>query len=371
MEPGELPIDPDVRRARTPPGEFYAGGRWFEALRERVWRRTWHLVGHESELAAPGARRPVALLPGLLDEPLLLTRDGGGALHVLANACTHRGMLVCESAAAFGAGPGTETPRCRYHGRRFALDGRCLARPGFEDAPDAGDDLARVPHGRWRGFVFASPDPAMPFDELIAPLSEATAWLPVERAALDAGRSRDYVVDAHWALYVENFLEGLHVGFVHPSLAPALDLDDYVLRTHRWSNVQVAAAPAAARPDEAFVPPPGTPDAGRRLAGCFFWLTPGTMVNVYPWGLSLNLVQPLAPDRTRVAFRAWVWDGARLGRGAGGDLHRVELEDESVVQAVQQGVRSSRFRGGRYAPRHELCVHHFHRLMAALLEDAP
>jgi choline monooxygenase len=29
----------------------------------------------------------------------------------------------------------------------------------------------------------------------------------------DATRSRDYLVKAHWALYVENYLEGFHVPF--------------------------------------------------------------------------------------------------------------------------------------------------------------
>ena len=40
----------------------------------------------------------------------------------------------------------------------------------------------------------------------------------------DPSRSRDYTVEAHWALYVENYLEGLHIPFVHPGLMQALDL---------------------------------------------------------------------------------------------------------------------------------------------------
>jgi choline monooxygenase len=371
MDPAELSIDADIRRARTLPAEFYTDAGWFEAVRERVWRRTWHLVGHTSELPAPGARKPLVLLPGLLDEPVLLTRDADGALHALANVCTHRGMLVCEQAAS-ATSAATEVLRCRYHGRRFGLDGRFLSMPGFEGStgfPTADDDLKRVPLGQWRGFVFVSMQPAMPFADVVAELEAATAWLPVERAVFDEVRSRDYDVAAHWALYCDNFLEGFHVPFVHPSLAPTLDLSDYIHRTHRWSNAQVAAGPASAPDAEVLAPPAGTPDAGHRVAGYFFWLVPGTMVNIYPWGLSLNLVQPLAPDRTRVAFRTWVWDAARQGRGAGGDLHQVELEDEDVVQTVQRGVRSSLYTRGRYSPRHEVCVHHFHRLIASMLAE--
>jgi choline monooxygenase len=50
--------------------------------------------------------------------------------------------------------------------------------------------------------------------------------------------------------------------------------------------------------------------------------------------------------------------------GAGADLHRVELEDEAVVQATQVGVRARLYDRGRYSPQHEQAVHHFHRWLA-------
>jgi len=95
------------------------------------------------------------------------------------------------------------------------------------------------------------------------------------------------------------------------------------------------------------------------------------MVNAYPWGLSVNHVQPLAPDRTRVAFRSYVWDASRLERGAGAALDRVEHEDEAIVEAVQRGVRSRLYRSGRYSPTREQGVHHFHRLLCAFLATPP
>jgi choline monooxygenase len=91
------------------------------------------------------------------------------------------------------------------------------------------------------------------------------------------------------------------------------------------------------------------------------------MINVYPWGLSLNVVRPLAPDRTRVSFRSYVWDASRLTGGAGGSLDRVEREDEAVVESVQRGVRARLYRDGRYSPAHETGVHHFHRMLAGAL----
>jgi choline monooxygenase len=88
------------------------------------------------------------------------------------------------------------------------------------------------------------------------------------------------------------------------------------------------------------------------------------MLNFYPWGLSVNLVQPAAPDRTRVSFLSYVWDESKRSSGAGADLHRVEMEDEEVVEAVQKGVKSRLYHRGRYSPRREVGTHHFHTLLA-------
>ena len=94
------------------------------------------------------------------------------------------------------------------------------------------------------------------------------------------------------------------------------------------------------------------------------------MLNFYPWGMSVNVVRPLGIDRTRVSFLAYVWDPARLDRGAGSGLDRVEREDEAVVESVQKGVRSHTYHRGRYSPKREQGVHHFHRLLERFLSEA-
>src|SRR4029078_4540629 len=90
------------------------------------------------------------------------------------------------------------------------------------------------------------------------------------------------------------------------------------------------------------------PDDGRGVAAYYWWVFPNLMLNFYPWGLSLNVVEPLAPDRTRVRFRGYVLDADRLGRAAGAALDQVELEDEAAVESVQRGLRSRLYRNRRY-----------------------
>jgi hypothetical protein len=51
-------------------------------------------------------------------------------------------------------------------------------------------------------------------------------------------------------------------------------------------------------------------------------------------------------------------------KGVGADLHKVEMEDEEVVESVQRGVSSRLYDRGRFSPRREVGTHHFHHLLA-------
>ena len=360
----EFAVDEDIRRASTLPAWVYSDPELHARARERVFARSWQLVADADRLRAPGQVLPCTLLEGCLDEPLLLTRDRDDALHCLSNVCTHRGNLVCES-------EGVESQlRCRYHGRRFGLDGRFQFMPEFEGVasfPSRADDLPAYPFGAWEKLVFASLDPAMPFVDLLAPVRERCGWLPLREATFDATRSRDYLVHANWALYCDNYLEGFHIPFVHAGLATALDYGAYTTELFRWSSLQLGVASEG---ETAFVPPAGSHDHGKRVAAYYWWLYPNTMLNFYPWGLSANVVRPLAVDRTRVSYLSFVWDSSKLGGGAGAALDRVEREDEVIVESVQRGVRARAYERGRYSPTREQGVHHFHRLLAGALGGA-
>src|SRR2546423_4323369 len=232
------------------------------------------------------------------------------------------------------------------------MAGRMTFMPEFDQAktfPSPSDHLPQLPFGLFGPHAFASLAPVAPFDDFFGDVQRRLAWLPLEKFRHDPARDRDYHVSAHWALYVENYLEGFHIPFVHPGLNEVVDYGSYATELFRYSNVQVAQARDGA-------------DAAQ-----YWWIFPNLMLNFYAWGLSVNLVQPEALDRTRVAFRAYVADPSKLDSGPGAALDRVEAEDEAIVQAVQRGVRSRFYGRGRYSPTRERRVHHFHRLLCEFL----
>jgi choline monooxygenase len=356
-------IDPDIRVARTLPARVYSDPEIFRLQRERVFARTWQYAGHADLIKVAGQVYPFTLLPGMLDEPLVLTRDGSDRIHCLSNVCTHRGTLVVE-------GSGVEQQlRCRYHGRRFALDGKFHSMPEFEgtrDFPSKSDNLPEVPLGFWERFLLVAlaPHPEMRVAAIFEPLVNRLHQLPFAELVFDASGARDYLVNANWALYIDNYLEGFHIPYVHSSLATTLDYGEYTVELERYAVLQLGVA----KPGEpAFALPPKHQDYGRAVAAYYYWLFPTTMFNVYPWGVSVNVVTPLAVDRTRVSFLPFVWDATKRDSGAGAGLDRVEREDEAIVESVQRGLRSRLYDRGRYSPAREGGVHHFHRLLAEFM----
>ena len=340
-------VEPDIRVAATLPGSFYSDAETFESLKDRVFARSWQWLGTLDDAAAPESLAPRTLLPEYLDEPLLLARDAGGTLRCLSNVCTHRGNILVKAPCR------AQQIRCGYHSRRFDLAGRMTFMPEFgaaQDFPSASDHLPRLALEQWAGQGFVALDTAVPFEAFFGEALASVAGDPVDQLTHDASRDREFVVKANWALYVENFLEGFHIPFVHAGLNDVVDYAGYASELHRYSNLQVAH------------------DKQGRLAARYWWVFPNLMLNFYPWGLSLNVVEPRAIDRTRVLFRSFVWDASKLETGAGAGLDRVEAEDEAIVEAVQRGVRSRLYTRGRYSPARELGVHHFHRLLCEFLE---
>lgn len=358
-EPSEVAAD--AASAYTLAGAFYTDRDAWEAVRERVFARSWQWLDDLSAVAQPAHVAPRTLLPGLLDEPLVLARDAAGTLRCLSNVCTHRGALVATRDGA------ADALRCPYHARRFGLDGRMLHAPGFDGTcgfPAAHDDLPQPAFHAWAGHAFVALDPSMPWARACGDAAAALAPHAPETYVRDPARDRAYDVPGHWALYVENYLEGFHVPTVHPALAREIALSRYRVEVHPRAVLQVAHA----RGDGPTLPAARC-GGEEGVAALYWWIYPNLMLNLYPWGLSLNHVQPLAPDRTRIVCRGYVADPALAGRGAGGALDDVEREDDAIVASVQQGVRARLYRGGRYAARHERGVHHFHRLLGAALSE--
>jgi choline monooxygenase len=360
----QIDIDADISAASTLPAKVYSDPGYYALQQDRVFARSWQYAADSARVKAPGHVLPFTLLDGCLGEPLVITSDDDAQLRCLSNVCTHRGALVVEGEGHL------KSLRCRYHGRRFGLDGSFVSMPEFDQTknfPTAADSLPELPLEKWGPLLFTSLSPARGFADWMEPVNARVSWMPLEEFRRDPKTSRDYLIGANWALYCDNYLEEFHIPYVHAGLSEQLDYNSYYTEVFPHGSLQMGIA----RPGEpVFDLPEGHPDFGKRVAAFYFWLFPNIMLNFYPWGLSVNVVSPLGPARTRVSFVSYVWNESLRDQGVGGDLHKVEMEDEEVVESVQRGVSSRLYDRGRFSARREVGTHHFHHMLARYMNGA-
>ncbi len=361
--PSNFHIHPDIAKAETLPASFYRDSTVFEKIKERIFLRSWQWIGDENLVNIPQSVYPFVLLDKFLTEPLVLTRDINNKISCLTNVCTHRGNIISlESGNSIKL-------TCLYHGRRFDLNGNFEFMPEFtetEDFPRPCDNLYNFPLEKWGPFLFAGLNPVFDFNQVINKMNERIGFLPLQEFKLNKGLSKDYSVNAHWALYCDNYLEGFHVPFVHEGLNKVLDYGSYQTEVYQYCNLQIGYTDSTS---EVFDLPKDHIDYGKNVAAYYYWVFPNMMFNFYPWGLSVNIVNPINIQKTKVSFITYVYDSDKLEKGAGSGLDKVELEDEFVVENVQKGIRSSFYKAGRFSPNREQGVHHFHSLIAEFLNQ--
>jgi choline monooxygenase len=299
-------------------------------------------------------------------EPVVIVRDKSGALRAFSNVCRHR-------AGPIASGSGCKNVlRCGYHGWTYTLDGRLIGTPdidGVEFFDRSTMGMFPLRCETWEQFIFVNFDPAA------EPLSAYLGKIPeqargVEFAGLQLAERRDYVIDCNWKVYVDNYLEGYHIPIAHPGLMREIDYLQYRTETYRFYSQQFAPI-RALKPNDSgertYVP--GT---GVLKEALYFWVFPNLMLNIYPDNISTNLIVPLSHDKTLTIFE-WFFQGAKseevqgLMRRAIAFSDEVQQEDIGLCQAVQRGLQSATYNRGRYSPKRENGVHHFHLLLGEFL----
>jgi choline monooxygenase len=348
-----------IELAETLDKKFYQSAEWFERSKEKLFANSWQFIGDTGMIAGEHNLYPFTLLSGFLNEPLLISKSENGELTCLSNVCTHRGNLLITEPCK------NDKIRCRYHGRIFDCNGKFQSMPEFKEVknfPSKSDSLPKAKLHQWMNLLFVSLTGKMKAKEVFAPLEKYLSFLNDYPMRFFSSLSRDYELEAHWALYCENYLEGFHIPFVHPGLNKIIDYGSYTTQTFRYCILQTGFAKEDAI---AFRLPESHPDYGKKVAAYYFFLFPNLMLNFYPWGLSVNIVRPLAPEKTVINYLTYIFDEKQAEQAL--MLDRVEMEDEEVVLRVQRGIHSRFYSHGRYSVTREQGVHHFHHLISSML----
>lgn len=357
-------IENDIKIAETINSAFYSDPTVWEESKDKIFAKAWNYIGDAQHLLQGNTNvYPITLLEKYLEEPLILVQQKDG-VKCFPNICTHRGFKLIQHPGTF------KKMTCAYHGRRFSMDGKFEFMPEFkevENFPRPCDNLTEVPLGQWANCTFTSVNPAMDFKNIHDILEKYLGFLPFGEFRNAQEYNEDYTVNAHWALYLENYLEGFHIPFVHNDLNNIIDYGKYATDVLDHVVVQTGYSDGSS---PCFDLPEGHIDYGKSVTAYYIWAWPNFMINCYPWGIQYNVVKPITPKITRVKFIYYVWNQEIFDLMEATKLaDKTEREDEFVVEAVQKGVNSRYYKSGRFSAKREKGVHYFQTLISKYLNQ--
>jgi phenylpropionate dioxygenase-like ring-hydroxylating dioxygenase large terminal subunit len=198
---------------------------WYQRELERVFRRSWLFVGHDSLIPNKGDY----LASYMGEDPVIVQRDRTGKVRVYLNRCRHRGATLCVHDR--GNAPSFV---CSYHAWTYT-DGALTGVPRSRDSYCGEIDrstlgLIEAKAAVYGGLVFACWEPQQSLNEF---LGEARWWLDHFLLREDLGGlevipgQQRYIVPVNWKLPAENFAgDYYHFAATHGSVVTALAKTD-------------------------------------------------------------------------------------------------------------------------------------------------
>jgi choline monooxygenase len=325
------------------PADYFAP-EIFAAEQERLFVRSWQLVGLRNDLA-----RHQDFITADLAGRTILIQNFDGALRGFHNVCSHRHARL---RAAEG---GNGLLRCPYHGWTYNADGVPVGIPGnaeyfgLDRAARQELALAPVAVALCGNLVFArlsaeGDDLATSLGAYAAPLEHLSLLFtePFDRQSVEW--------EANWKIGVESALEGYHLDLIHPGSFRPLTagvLPSEFAGPHSYGPTELSAeGRTSIERMRARLGLAHTEDFTRYD---HFFLFPNMMAVVSGGTfLSLQTYHPIGPETMRLRF--WMLAGPSskperrrsvTGRAIDAQLiafnDQVLGEDRAISQSVQRG----------------------------------
>jgi Rieske 2Fe-2S family protein len=365
----------------------------FEREREKIFKKSWLMVGQVSDLPELGSyfvrEIPVA------NASLIVIRGRDGQVRSFHNVCRHRGNKIIRS------GEGCKsTLTCGFHGWTWANTGQILGvtdEGQFHNLDKEKLGLLEVATECWENFVFVNFDP-QPKETLAQWLGELAGGY---QGHFDKPLLTRYRVRArcNWNLAVNSFTEGYHTAYIHRNTAPDYQGGKTNPQRHRpfmQLMTRHARYSAPANPDHQVSPaeavawtyiPRMLPAADFDYDGMAPALNPGRaqywlfdVIEFYPNILMLPgkhyymelQFWPLSADETEITASAYAYPAKNFGQRIAQEFFRTRFreilrEDMNTLEA-QQAAISSGVLEEVHLSQQELVLAHHYRVSDTMLD---
>ncbi len=355
--------------------ESYTDEEYLSLERNTLFTEQWAGIGFASEIPDPGDILPRKLL----HNPLLMTRDMAGQVHVFANVCRHRGHLLAGQFCN-----GRKAITCPYHAWSYGLDGAFIRAPFWDGTRNSSPDsktlnrLALIPirFAVWYDIIFVNlSGTAPPFEQYINSLDQR--WrVPRDSNQLRMFDQADYTIAGNWKLVAENFLDNYHLPWVHPEVGSSieasigLEVENIRLCDHIMGFSHPTAGLDKSKTENP-LPMWSEISVSEQIRQDLFFIFPNicmVMEGNYLWSM---LLFPDKVNRCQEKIGLYVVgenaleEQYRVSRNQLATLiYQINEQDKVVVAGLQNGHYGNAASQGFFNPRHDQLGIWFHQLIA-------
>jgi carnitine monooxygenase subunit len=356
------------------PGWIYHDREFFELEKEAIFRSSWQLVCHLSDVPRAGDYHSF----DFLGESVIVVRGEDGEVRGFHNVCRHRASRLLE-------GPKGHCGRritCGYHAWTYGLDGRLIGVPqrdAFRGLDVGQHGLAPLELEVFVGFIFVRFAAGLPsVREMAAPYSAELAAYRMEEL-VPQGRVTLRPRAVNWKNVADNYSDGLHINVAHPGLTRLFG-QSYGIEAQPWIDKMwgtlrdVPSSNWSERLYQRLLPAVEHLPPERQRLWTYFKLWPNLAFDIYPDQIDFMQFLPVSPTETLVREIAYVRPDERREMRAARYLNwrinrRVSLEDKLLIERVQAGMTSSSYSVGPLS-ENEVCLRSFARRMRSLIPES-
>ncbi len=356
------------------PAWTYRDAEFYELEKERVFRPSWQIVCHESDIPARGDWHTL----DYIGESVIVVRGEDDTLRAFTNVCRHRGSRLVDGSIGCA-----KKLVCPYHAWTSDLDGRLTGVPDSASYPALDKNasgLVPVELEVWRGFIFVrlTNDGGPAVAEMMAPYEQLIE--PYRFEGLTAlGRVTLRPREVNWKNVGDNYSDGLHIPVAHPGLTRlfgksyGVEAEPFVDRM--WGELSDRpSVNLSERLYQRLLPEVSHLPTERQRSWQYFKLWPNVAFDIYPDQVDFMQWLPTGPTTCLIREISYVLPDNRREMRAARYLNwrinrQVNAEDTVLIARVQDGMESRSFSMGPLSDK-EVCLKNFCKRMREIIPEA-
>ena len=169
-----------------------------------------------------------------------------------------------------------------------------------------------------------------------------------------------YNIACNWKIYMDNYLEGLHIPIVHPELNKTINYKSYKTETHDQFSLQWCLIDPQLNPYKN--------DSSEDLIAYYVTIFPNVILNIAPGRLQTNIVEPIDEKSCSVHFDYYFEqiDEKQVQKDLDfSDI--IQREDIEICELVQASYEAKGFKNGIVSKKYESGILHFHSRLKEIL----